>query len=247
MKDKVVLVVGSTSGIGKSMAEVFAAEGAISIVTGRREEKGKTVVAEIEAKGGKADFIAVDATDLVSSAAAIDKVVEKYKKIDVLIYNAGIAPSTKDLNSIDEKTWDDVFNTNLKSAFFMIQKALPTLAEAKGNIIFTSSLAGVSAKTAGASVPYGAGKAATAHMVKILALNCAKDGVRVNAVSPGVTMTDILTGVPESIMEFLKSGIPLHMIGEPEDIANAALFLASDKAKFITGQTLCIDGGASIG
>lgn len=247
MKDRIVLVVGSTSGIGKAMAELFAAEGAVSIVTGRREDRGRAVVAEIEATGGKADFFTVDVTKIEESAAVIDKVIDKYGKIDVLIYNAGIAPPARDIYSIDERTWDSVFDTNLKAAFFICQKAVPELAKTKGSILFTSSLAGVSAKTAGSAVPYGAGKAGVSHMVKILALTCAKQGVRVNAVAPGVTMTDILTGVPEQTINYLKSGIPLNMIGEPKDIANAALFLASDQARFITGQTLCIDGGASIG
>ncbi len=247
MKDKIVLIVGSTSGIGKSMAELFAKEGAVAIVTGRREDRGIAVVKEIEEKGGKADFFTVDAKDIENSTAVIEKIVEKYGKIDVLIYNAGIAPATRSLDAITLEQWDDVFDTNLKSTFFLARKALPYLAESKGNIIFTSSLAGVSAKTAGAAIPYGTGKAGLGHMVKILALNAAGMGVRVNAVSPGVTMTDILAGVPESTMEYLKAGIPLKMLGDPEDIANAALFLASDKAKFITGQILCIDGGASIG
>lgn len=246
LNDKVVVVVGSTSGIGKSMAEIFAKEGALSIVTGRREEKGMEVVNAINENGNKADFFKLDATDLAQCTGLIKAVVDKYGKIDVLVYNAGIAPSCN-LESTDEKTWDSIYSTNLKSAFFMIQAAVPELAKTKGNIILTGSLAGVSAANSGGNVAYGSGKAAMAHMVKILALQAAKNGIRVNAVSPGVTMTDILANASEQTLAYLKASIPLGIVGQPEDIANLALFLASDDAKFITGQTINVDGGASIG
>ncbi len=245
MNDKVVLVVGSTSGIGKAMAETFANAGAIAIVTGRREALGKEIAANIEAAGGKADFFTVDATNMDSCRALIDDVVAKYGKLDVLVYNAGIA-STDNFKTTDEANWDRIMTTNLKAAFFTAQKALPELTKTKGNIIFTSSLAGISAKNAGGGVCYGASKAAMDHMVQILALGAGKDGVRVNAVAPGVTMTDILAACTEETLAYLKKNIPLGILGEPSDIANAALFLADDTARFITGQTLSIDGGASI-
>ncbi len=245
MQDKIVVVVGSTSGIGKAMVEAYAAEGAVAVVTGRRAELGLKIVADIQSTGGKADFFAVDATSLESCNALIDNVVAKYGKIDVLVYNAGIAPSCN-VSTTDEATWDRVMGTNLKAAFFMVQHALPHLAASKGNVLFTSSLAGESARNATGNVVYGSGKAATGHMVEILALAASKDGVRVNAVAPGVTMTDILANASPATMEYLKKSIPLQCLGLPEDIATAALFLTSDDAKFITGQVLRVDGGASI-
>ncbi len=243
MNDKVVLVVGSTSGIGKAMAETFAREGATAIVTGRREALGQEIVAQIQAAGGKAGFFAVDALQLDSCRALIDHVVSKYGKLDVLVYNAGIASGG---SYTDEQAWDRIMTTNLKAAYYMAEKALPELEKTKGNIIFTSSLAGMSAKNAGSNVCYGSSKAAMSHMVEIMALSAGKKGVRVNAVAPGVTMTDILANASEQTLAYLKQNIPLGIVGEPQDIADAALFLADDTARYITGQVIKVDGGASI-
>ncbi|MCD8078545.1 MAG: SDR family oxidoreductase [Lachnospiraceae bacterium] len=248
MKDKIVLVIGSTSGIGKAVAESFAKEGATAILTGRREELGKSIETKIREKGQKADFFRLDATDLQQCVSLIDKVVEKYGRLDTLVYNAGVAtPCDTDISS--EKNWDMVMNTNLKAAYYMIEKALPVLAEGKGSVVMTSSLAGISARTNtnATSIAYATSKAAMSHMVKIIALQTAESGVRVNAVAPGVTMTDIIRNLDKKLLEVLEKSIPLQMIGEPEDIAEAILFLASDKARFITGQILSIDGGASLG
>ena len=248
MKEKVVLVVGSTSGIGKAMVETFAREGAIAIVTGRREALGREIVSEIEAKGQKADFFKLDATDLEQCVNLIDSVVEKYGHLDTLVYNAGVASPAK-ADIADVANWDKVMDTNLKACYYMVEKALPELQKVKGSVVVTSSLAGLSPRTTAnaSSIAYAASKAAMSHMVKIIALHAAGTGVRVNAVAPGVTMTDIIRNLNEDMLAALKGNIPLHIIGEPEDIAEGALFLASDKARFITGQILCIDGGASIG
>lgn len=246
MNGKVAIVVGSTSGIGKAMAQVFAAAGATVIVTGRREEHGQKVVSEIEATGGKADFFKLDVRDLDAMPVFIQQVYEKYGRIDTFLYNAGIAPIAH-LEDTTEETWDAVYNTNLKPSFFAMRKVLPILAKTKGSVILTGALSGFSAVNAGPAYAYATCKAAIDHLVRLLALEAAKSGVRVNSVAPGVTMTDILTGVPESTMNRLKSKIPLNMLAMPEDIAKAALFLASEDARFITGQTICVDGGASIG
>jgi len=129
----------------------------------------------------------------------------------------------------------------------MAQKAMPEVIKTKGVIIFTDSMSGVSAKVNGHIVVYAATKAALAHIIKIMALNLADKGVRVNGIAPGVTDTDILAGVAPEILDHAKATIPLQKIGKPEDIANAALFLASDDSAFITGQIISVCGGQSIG
>lgn len=251
LEGKVAIVVGSTSGIGKTIGERFAEEGATVIITGRRDEVGKKVVDEITKAGGKADFYKLDVMDIDNCNEVIDAVIAKYGKLDILDYNAGIANVSRSapprLGDITEEFWDAILDTNLKSAFFMAQKALPELINTKGNIIFTASLAGTSAMTGKDGIPYGSSKAAVLHMMKMMALNVADKGVRVNAVSPGMTQTDILSTCTPEMLEQLTEVIPLKCISRPQDIANAALFLASDDASQITGQYISICGGASIG
>lgn len=244
LKEKVALVVGSTSGIGKSIAEKIASEGALVIITGRREEQGKTIVSEIEEKGGKADFMKLDVTNIQECRDIIDSIVSKHGKLDVLAYNAGIAIPC-DIDTGDEKTWDAIMTTNLKSAFFMTQKALPELEKVNGSIIYTASMIGTT-PDCGNNIAYGASKAGIIHMAKLIALSTAARGVRVNCVSPGVTKTDILNNASEETLARLSGSIPMSRLGDPEDIANAVLFLASDDAKYITGQTISICGGRSI-
>lgn len=244
LKDKVALVVGSTSGIGKTIAEKFASEGAVVIVTGRREEQGNAVVSGIEQNGGRAEFMKLDVTNIQGCKDIIDTIVSKYNKLDILAYNAGIATPCP-LDTGDEKTWDAIMTTNLKSAFFMSQKAIPELEKTKGNIIYTASMIGTT-PNCGNNLAYGASKAGIIHLAKILALDVGPRGVRVNCISPGVTQTDILSNASEEVLARLSASIPMKALCTPESMADAALFLASDDAKFITGQTLSICGGRSI-
>ena len=246
MNKKVALIIGSTSGIGKAMAAKFAREGHFVIVTGRRSGKGEEVVREIQAVGGEAVFRIMDVTRPEACEAVVAQIVEEFGRLDVVCYNAGIAP-VANIDTLTEDAWDAVNNTNTKDAFFIVRSAVPTLKKTKGSIVFTGSLAGISAMQANGGIAYAVSKAGIAHLTRLMALALASSGVRVNSVAPGLTMTDILTGVPQETLDNLANSIPLHCIGQPEDIADAAYFLASDAAKFITGQTLCVDGGASIG
>ena len=246
LDQKVAIVVGSTSGIGKGIAKEFAAEGAVVIITGRRVENGEAVVKEIEAAGGKAAFMKLDAMDTDACRALIDEVVEKYGKLDILAYNAGVANAFS-VTDGTEKDWDMIFNTNIRSAFFMSQHALPYLEATKGNIVYTASIGGVSAKATLSNIAYGSTTAAIIQMMKILALTVADKGIRVNAIAPGVTMTEMIEKADQSVIDRLKKAVPLQRIGTVQEMAKAAVYLASEDASFITGQALSLCGGMSIG
>lgn len=245
LKDKVVLVVGSTSGIGKSIAEIAAQEGATVILTGRRVEKGEAVAKGIADAGGKAEFMKMDALDLPGCYDAIDNLLAKHGKLDVLFYNAGIAPSPVQIDNATEAQWDAIVGTNLRSAFFLLQKVLPELEKVGGNVVYTSSSAAFC--NGGGEVVYGSSKAGLNHMVQMLAHSLAKRNVRVNAVAPGPTKTDIFAGLDDATLKQLGAMLdPMGVVLDPEDLANAAVFLASDKARYITGQILGVDAGASL-
>ena len=244
-ENKVVLVVGATSGIGKAIAEKFAANGATVIITGRREQKGAEVVTQLQNKGYKADFAKMDVMDIPQSEKTLDAVVAKYGRLDVFAYNAGIAG----YGDLDSQEWDNIMNTNAKAAYFLARAAYAHLKSTKGVIVFTSSMSGMKAAcniSQDAGIAYGISKAAVNHMVSMLALKYGSDGVRVNAVAPGVTKTDILSGVSPDLMQQLEDEIPLKFAADPEDMANLAYFLCSNDSRFITGEVVNANGGAGI-
>lgn len=248
LSNKIALIVGATSGIGKAAAIKMASEGATVIVTGRREEQGNAVVNEITANGGKAHFIKFDVLDLASFETLKDQIANQFGRLDVYVYNSGISgASNSSLHNITEEVFDSVMDTNLKGCVFLTKALMPLITESKGTIVFTSSLVSVSAQNSVGSVVYAPSKAALSHLVRTIALAIGKDGIRINAVAPGVTRTEILDDVPQAILDQLVKRIPLGYMGEPEDMANAICFLACDDSRFITGQTIFVDGGSSIG
>lgn len=243
LKDKVVIVVGSTSGLGKAMAERFGEEGSKVIVTGRREDVGEEVVKELEGKGYTAKYYKLDVTDEKQADSLMEKVNEDFGRIDVLINNAGIA-DIQPLETTPTEDWMRVIDTNLNSVFYLTRAAIPYLKESKGNIIITSSISGI---VGGINQPaYAASKAGVAHFAKATAVDLGKYGIRVNAISPGVMETEILKVLPKEQYDALASIIPLGHTGMPEDIAAAAAFLASDDAKYISGHNLVVDAATSV-
>jgi NAD(P)-dependent dehydrogenase (short-subunit alcohol dehydrogenase family) len=253
VKDKVVIVTGSTYGIGEAIAKVLAKEGAISIVTGRTEKDGSRVVEEIKASGGEAEYYSLDVTDEMKVKAVASAVYDKYGKIDILVNNAGIAGPNKPTHEYTREEWEQVFNVNVTGAFLCTKHVVPYMQKQKsGNIIYISSIYGI---VGAPDVPaYHATKAANRVMAKIDALLYARDNIRVNSVHPGFILTPMVenflkeqsakTGI--SINELRKSLDAMHPIGhigEPKDIAYGVLYLVSDEAKFVTGSELIIDGG----
>lgn len=247
LEGKVAIVIGSTAGIGEASALNFGAAGATVIVTGRRKEKGDAVVSKIVEAGGNAEFYKFDVSVLEECEKLVDDIAEKYGRIDILHYNSGVSTMGDEAEGYFENTterlWDYVMQVNLKSAFFLSRKILPELKKTHGCIVFTSSGSGQSVGLSMHNPVYGISKAGLDHMVRIVAGIAAADGVRVNAIAPGLTKTDIIAQAPADFVAEVEGSIPMKKMAMPEDQANAVLFLASDFAGSITGQILTVDNG----
>lgn len=249
LEGKVVIITGSTSGMGKASAKLFAKEGAKVVVVGRgfeaSLERGRKVVEEILADGGEAVLIAADATKEEDVIQLIDKTIKAYGKIDVL-YNVAGGGKSKPLDKDTVEDWEQTLAVNLKSVFLTTKYAMPYLLESKGSIINTSSVAAVKPVLAN-QYSYSAANAGVIMFSKTLARDYAAKGVRVNVIAPGVIDTPIWEQAPKAWFDELVNKLPIQRVGKPEEIAGAALFLASDLASYVTGQVICVDGGQSIG
>jgi len=240
-----VLVTGGTKGIGKGIAAGFAAQGAQVVITGRDATAGEAAAAELSAAGGKVTFLAGDVSDHASCAAVVAGTQERHGGLDVVCCNAGIFPASP-LAEMTPAELDEVLGVNLKGTFFTVQAALPALRESgHGRVILTSSITGPITGFAGWS-HYGASKAGQLGFMRSAALEFAKSGITVNAVMPGNIITEGLDDLGPEYLASMAASIPLGRLGSVADIANAALFLASDEANFITGVALPVDGGALV-
>ncbi|WP_321927065.1 SDR family NAD(P)-dependent oxidoreductase [Burkholderia sp. BCC1998] len=246
LDNKIALVTGATSGIGLATAQRFAAEGAHVYLTGRRQAELDAAVKGIREAGGKATGVRSDSTKLDELDALYAQVKEEQGRLDVLFVNAG-GGSMLPLGSITEAHYDDTFERNVKGVLFTVQKALPLLAE-RASVILTGSTAG-SAGTAAFSV-YSASKAAVRAFARSWILDLKERGIRVNTISPGATRTPGLLDLAgddaaqrQGLADYLAAQIPMGRLGEPGEIASAALFLASDDASFVNGIELFVDGG----
>jgi len=243
LEGKVAIVTGATSGIGEAVAKRFAKEGAQVVFAARRLDKGKELEAGIRAEGGDAAFVQTDvskAEDLKNLAA---KAIELYGKIDILVNNAGIIRDYPFTEMDIEKDYDEIFNVNVKSYFLLCKEVVPhMLANGGGSIVNTSSLGaelGIPFHTS-----YAATKGAVRQFTKSLAVEYAEQGIRVNAMLPGLTITEMIPADGEFVNMMIPT-IPMKRAAMPEEIANGFLFLASDESSFCTGTLLIMDGGAS--
>ncbi|HBY08510.1 MAG TPA: 3-oxoacyl-ACP reductase [Chloroflexi bacterium] len=248
-QDKVCLITGGAAGIGKAAAEAFAREGAKVVICDLAEEAGMQTAAEI---GG--DFYKVNVTDRQAVQEWVDAVAEKYGHIDVLINNAGVLRDglfvkVKDgqvVKQMSEADFDLVISVNLKGVFNCTQAVAPYMITQKGGaIVCVSSVVGLDGNFG--QTNYVATKAGVIGMTKVWARELGRSNIRVNAVAPGFTATEMVKQMPENILDGMKARTPLGRLGEPADIANAFLFLASDEASFITGTVLRVDGGIVVG
>ncbi len=240
---KCAIVTGAGRGIGAAIAKVFAHEGAKVLVTNRSVSRGKRTTKDIIEAGGEASFLEVDVTDGSAVKAMAGEAIKRYGRIDILAHNAGIFPSAT-LIKMREGQWDEVIDTNLKSAFWALKACLPQMQRQKyGRVVITSSITGPRVGCPGWT-HYGASKAGLNGFMRWAALEVANKGITVNGVEPGnirVRPADTAAGREHDKM--MRPAIPMRHLGEPEDIAYAALYLASDEAKFVTGQTIIVDGG----
>ena len=244
LNDKVVIITGASQGIGRTMATVFAESGANVICVARSEDKIKELSSEIENKGGRAIPIACDIGDGSAFSNTIKSVVDQFGKLDILINNAGI---TRDalLMRMNESQWDEVIQTNLKGAFFGMKAAIKPMMKNKfGRIINITSIVGLTGNPGQAN--YAASKAGLIGMTQSIAKEVGSRGITVNCIAPGWIDTEMTEELPENSKRDLLDRIPIGKIGKPENIAHAAVFLASDEASYITGQTITVDGGRII-
>ena len=242
---KVAVVTGASRGIGRMIAKVLAGEGAQVIVNynGSQERAEETVRAIVEA-GGKAEAVRCDVSDFEKSGEMMDYVIKPYGHVDILVNNAGI---TRDglLMRMSEEDFDAVVRTNMKGAFnCMRHVARQMIRQKSGRIINISSVSGVLGN--GGQVNYAASKAGIIGMTKSAARELASRGITVNAIAPGFINTEMTEVLSDAVKEGAAAQIPMKVFGETEDVAWAAVYLASDRARYITGQVLCVDGGMAM-
>jgi 3-oxoacyl-[acyl-carrier protein] reductase len=247
LQDKIAIVTGAGLGIGRAIARRFGAEGARVVVGTRTAADGESVVAEIRAAGGEAELVVADIGTRAEATRLVDEAVRLYGGLDILLHNAAYCPYAK-IEDLTDADLDRTFEVNIKACFWLTQAALPALkqAESGGRILITSSISGNHAAAKGL-VHYSASKAAVTGFVRNLALELGKTGITVNAVEPGMIITEKLSG-PE-MAEFraaMPPRVPVGRLGAGEDIAGAMVYFASPEASYVTGQSLLIDGGISL-
>ncbi len=242
---KIALVTGASRGIGAEIAKSLAAEGAVVMINYHgSKEKAKETAAEITAANGKAELCPCSVSDFTACGEMIQEIVKKYKRIDILVNNAGI---TRDglLMKMSEEDFDLVLDTNLKGTFNTIRHASRYfLKQRSGKIINISSVSGILGNMGQAN--YSASKAGIIGLTKSTARELASRGIHVNAIAPGFIATDMTDAMPEEAKQNMMESIPFKRIGTPKDIADMAVFLASSKSDYITGQVFAVDGGMSI-
>lgn len=244
LKDKVAIVTGSTSGMGRATAVLFAREGAKVVITGRDEKRAKEAVNQIKDEGFEASYILADMTDTDSVAGIVKTTLERYGTVDILVNNAGMLSVTPLMDvTLDE--WDKVFNVNVVAPLILAKSVAPIMKEkGKGVIINTSSVAGAHAHHGMAA--YVTSKHALSGLTKSMAWELGPE-IRVNAILPGAIHTAMLDSVGGvDAVTGMVDVTPLKKVGASEEIATAALFLASDDSSFVSGQLLRVDGGIDI-
>lgn len=240
-ENKVVIITGGAAGIGKAASLKFSSEGAKVAIWDVAEQAGNELVSQITDGGGTAVFMKVDITNPDAVNEAAKKVVEQFGRIDVLVNNAGITKDASFLKMTYEQ-WQKVIDVNLTGVFNCTKAVAPVMVEQKsGRIINTSSVVGLYGNFG--QTNYVATKSGVIGMTKVWARELGRKGINVNAVAPGFIATEMVTTVPENILNALKERTPLGRLGKPEDIANAYAFLASEEADFINGIVLSVDGG----
>ncbi|HNS03093.1 MAG TPA: beta-ketoacyl-ACP reductase [Anaerolineae bacterium] len=250
LKSRVALITGGAAGIGKATAQRFQEEGAIVVICDVKEEVGQAVADEL----GLAAFYKVNVADRQDVQRWIDDVTARFGRIDVLVNNAGVLRDgrlvvVKDgelVKQMPEADWDLVIGVNLKGVFNCTQAVAPVMIrQGSGVILNASSVVGLDGNFG--QTNYVATKSGVIGMTKVWARELGRNGVRVNAIAPGFIRTEMVLQMPEKVLADMAARVPLRRMGEPRDIANAYLFLASDEASYISGEVLRVDGGIVVG
>jgi 3-oxoacyl-[acyl-carrier protein] reductase len=242
LQHRIAIITGGARGIGKAAAELFAKEGATVIIWDLLEQ-GQETADEIIKNGGKAAFMKVAVTDPAAIKIAVDEIIAKYSRIDILINNAGITRDRSFLK-MSQDEWQSVIDVNLTGVFNCTKEVVPYMVEHKyGKIVCTSSIVGITGNFG--QTNYVATKAGIIGMVKTWAKEFAKHNITANAVAPGFIKTEMTDLMPEEVRNKIVSEIPAKRMGTTEDIANAYLFLASDESSYINGHCISVNGGAA--
>ncbi len=242
LEGKVAIITGGTRGIGFEVVKVFKENNAQVILFGSKEESVSKAISELKNDGLEVDGYYPNLNDYDNVNETIEKIIEKYGKIDILVNNAGISANKK-IEDTTAEDFEKIMNLNVNAVFNMSKAVVPYMKKNNGGVILnTSSMVSIYGQPSG--VGYPASKFAVNGITKSLARELAPFNIRVNAVAPGVTKTDMVAKLPKEQIEPIVKTIPLGRMGEPKDIANAFLFLASDMASYVTGNILSVDGGA---
>lgn len=242
LKNKTAVVTGGTRGIGFAIVKLFLDNGASVAVAGSRQETVDKALAKLTEYGGRVMGICPNLCDPEAVGAAFASVKEKFGSLDILVNNAGISSRTS-LYDYTVEEFGQIFDLNVKAVFVCTQAAARIMKEQGGGaVINTSSMVAEYGQPAGSGYP--GSKFAVNGLTKSWARELAKDQIRVNAVAPGVTATDMVAALPKEMVDRISAGIPLGRVGQPEDVANAFLYLASDQASYVTGTVIKVDGAA---
>ena len=243
LKDKVAIITGAGRGIGRAIAKNFASEGAKVVINYSKSEKeSQSLAQEIKKDGGTALVIKADISKINDVKELVKKTMDEFGRIDILVNNAGILIPARFLDSTEEM-WDKTIDTNLKGSYLCAKEVVPImLDQKKGKIINLSSVCGLVQKTALGNTPYVASKAGVIGLTRSLAINLGPT-INVNAIAPGVIDTDMVSFFPPERLNAIIDETPVKRIGKPEEIAAAALFLASDESDYVTGEVITVSGG----
>lgn len=247
LTEKVVVITGASRGIGRAMALRMAGAGARVVVSSRKLDACEEVVRTIRDAGGEAVSVACNVTHIDQLEHLVTTSIDVFDRIDCLVGNAAVNPHYGPMTTIGESAFEKIINCNVRANLWLARLVLPGMAErGEGSIIYVSSIAGI--KGTDDIGTYGISKAAVIAMARNLAVTWGEHGIRVNTIAPGLVRTDFARALwenPERLAQ-VEEHYPMRRIGEPDDIAGAAVFLASDAGRYITGQTIVVDGGGTI-
>ncbi|TAJ36776.1 MAG: glucose 1-dehydrogenase [Reyranella sp.] len=242
-KDKIVLVTGGATGIGRAAALAFGRRGALLVLAGRRQSEGDKAVAALAETGASGRFIATDVTQPDDLAKLHQTILRDHGRLDVAFNNTGYQEPRAPLAEQDARLYDRVFDTNVRSVYLSLQHQVRLMAQQGGGaIVVNASVSGLRNPNPGLAL-YSASKAALVSLTRSAAMEYAEKGIRINAVAPGRVVTDMMLASKIMDMGAVAAGLPLRRMGRPEEVAEAVVWLASDAASFVVGHVLCTDGG----